>query len=121
MVTELTPSSQAMVLAAESKMKGGLQSSRLGPPGPPALGLWVSWRRKEQGQAEGCVLQGSRTHSIATNQPGPGLESSKPLPHLCPHNLMATAVSMGCGPQDQTCLGPQEPEDGWELDALLLH
>lgn len=82
MVTELTPSSQAM--AAESEMKGGLQSSRLGPPGPPALGLWVGWRRKEQGQAVGYVLQGSRTHSIATNQPGPGLESSKSPPSLPP-------------------------------------
>ncbi|CAI9158582.1 unnamed protein product [Rangifer tarandus platyrhynchus] len=28
-----------MVLAAESEMKGGLQSSRLGPACPPALGL----------------------------------------------------------------------------------
>ena len=33
---------------------------------------------------------------------------------------MATAVSIGCGPQDRTCLGPLEPEDWWELDAWLL-
>ena len=65
-----------MVLAAESEIKGGLQSSHLGPLGPPVLGLWVSWRSQGQEQAEGCVLQDSRTHSITTNRPGPGLEAA---------------------------------------------
>ena len=80
-----------MVLAAQSEIKGELQSSHLGPPGPPALGLWVSWRSQGQEQAEGCVLQDSRTHSIATNRPGSGLEAAV--------NLSAISASTTWWPQ----------------------
>ena len=80
-----------MVLAAQSEIKGELQSSHLGPPGPPALGLWVSWRSQGQEQAEGCVLQDSRTHSIATNRPGSGLEAAV--------NLSALSASTTWWPQ----------------------
>ena len=120
--TELTPSSQpGNGPGCREWDKRWIAVFSSGPSRPSSLGPMGELEKPRAGTGWGLCPAGLQNplhnNQLAWSRPW---SSSKPLPHLCLHNLMATAVSIGCGPQDQTCLGPREPEDWWELDAWLL-
>lgn len=78
------------------------------PPCPLVSGWRVSWGEVEAwGQAEDYVPQSSRALAMAAHWLGPGA-LSPPRPTS---DLMAQAVSLGCGPWDQPLFTqPKEPE-----------